>query len=93
MKKKNPADATFRNINALKKRGKSLEDWARRVDLYLTKLGLEVAQLRYDAGLNTVGNVFPAGFCISPNPGKQEKNMAKKKSTKKGGKKSGKKGC
>ena len=80
MKNRKPADATFRNINALKKRIQRLEDWA-------TPVSDAVAGLLYDRGLDDRSVFIPEGFHISHNTGKQEKNMAKKKGTKKGGKK------
>lgn len=72
MKKINPADATFRNIDALKRRVASVE----AVSYELIKMMNEV-----------IFRVNEINFNSNPNPGKQEKNMAKKKGTKKGGKK------
>jgi len=80
MKKRNATDLTSRSNNALKKRIQRLEDWA-------TPVGNAVAGLLYDRGLDDRSVFIPEGFHISPNPGNQEKNMAKKKGTKKGGKK------
>ena len=88
MKKRNATGLTSRSNNArkkeiaaLKKRVEKLEMWALGIQDWVGK----VSRVMIFQGIHISYSNIPT--IKDPNPGNQEKNMAKKKGTKKGGKK------